>query len=409
MKVLIVSYRFPPANAVGAIRVGNEVRVITPRMPASGIGAAADAPGLRVLRTPWRNVNWLPERLSGGRAQVTTHGYGEADGIKAAARHLWLNAVDIPDVAVGWIPYARRAARGLAEHWRPDVVFGSFWPGSSLLAAGRVARDLAVPWVADYRDLWTGNPYSPLSGPRQRIDAILERRAMRDVAAITTVSDPLARELERLHGVPATVVMNGFDPEDLPGQLPRDPDGRLTLRHMGTIYEGRRDPSALFAALRDAPALRARVRVQFFGRNLANLRRLVEEYEVHDCVEIREPVDRVESLRLQAAADVLLLLTWDDPQDAGTLPGKLFEYLGIRRPILQVGADRGLSADLIRAGGFGEVATTPTQVRTALDGWQRQLDRSGSVEPPTGVARPFTRARQVAVLRDLLADVAHAK
>jgi hypothetical protein len=58
------------------------------------------------------------------------------------------------------------------------------------------------------------------------------------------------------------------------------------------------------------------------------------ELGVADRIFIRSRVPYRTALELQLQADVLLLLQWNDSQDEGAIPAKLFEYLYARRPIL---------------------------------------------------------------------------
>ena len=58
-------------------------------------------------------------------------------------------------------------------------------------------------------------------------------------------------------------------------------------------------------------------------------------------------------LKLQARSDILLLLTWNDPQEKGVFTGKLFEYIGSAKPILSIGAVDDVASNLIRDHNFG--------------------------------------------------------
>jgi hypothetical protein len=47
------------------------------------------------------------------------------------------------------------------------------------------------------------------------------------------------------------------------------------------------------------------------------------------------------ALEKQKESHLLLLLDWDDPNEKGVYSGKVFEYLGARRPILTIGGSIG--------------------------------------------------------------------
>jgi hypothetical protein len=67
--------------------------------------------------------------------------------------------------------------------------------------------------------------------------------------------------------------------------------------------------------------------------------------------------------------DVLLLCRWDNPAEDGIIPGKLFEYIGARRPVLSLGSLTGEAADIVRNGNFGLVSNDPMEIAQALRAW----------------------------------------
>jgi hypothetical protein len=69
------------------------------------------------------------------------------------------------------------------------------------------------------------------------------------------------------------------------------------------------------------------------------------------------------------SADILLLFQWSDKRDEGNLPGKIFEYLYARRPILLIGYEHGVADRLIRERGAGLASNSPEQIRDQLRAW----------------------------------------
>jgi hypothetical protein len=83
---------------------------------------------------------------------------------------------------------------------------------------------------------------------------------------------------------------------------------------------------------------------------------------------------------VQQASSVLLLLTVMGQK--GVLTGKLFDYLGARRPILAVPDDNGDVASLLRRTGAGLTANTPEQIARVLTDWHGQWQKTGQVQLP---------------------------
>ncbi len=87
------------------------------------------------------------------------------------------------------------------------------------------------------------------------------------------------------------------------------------------------------AAITDA------IRARGLGDNLVEL-----GYLPHD-----------ETVREQLEADFLLLPLRREPEYAKVLPGKIFEYLAARRPVLGIGQEDGAAASVLRDAAAGEM------------------------------------------------------
>ncbi|MDQ5820803.1 MAG: glycosyltransferase, partial [Actinomycetota bacterium] len=155
-----------------------------------------------------------------------------------------------------------------------------------------------------------------------KIEAALARRA----AAVATVNDPLARELERRFSLrtPARVVLNA------PELDPREPLERAEATHLAAVYQGALGPgrplSDLLDALEAAPSVRLGLRVvRFDARDLAAR---AEARGLGDRVDVLEPLPPhriADGLR-----DFEVGLIFDRPLTRNaelSLPNKLFEYL----------------------------------------------------------------------------------
>jgi glycosyltransferase involved in cell wall biosynthesis len=105
----------------------------------------------------------------------------------------------------------------------------------------------------------------------------------------------------------------------------------------------------------------------------------------------------------QRRADILLMMQWNDAREAGNLPGKLFEYLGARRPILGIGYEQGVAAEIIRNRGAGFFSNDADAIARQLRLWLAEKQKSGQVNPVDEEAMAgFSRAEQFAKLEEFL-------
>jgi glycosyltransferase involved in cell wall biosynthesis len=411
MRILLISYWFPPDGAVGAFRVGklatylhragHELRVLAgPESRAEPLKGT-----IQVVRTAGAPSN-VPQSASKS-ARLRDRG-----PIGRALRNHYHALVQIPDARKAWRRSALQAAETLLQAWRPDLILVSAPPRTGLLVARTLSRRGHVPFVAELRDPWAADPYSVVPFWRAWLDIWLERQVLRDAAGLVAVSPVVAERLARCHRRPVVTVMNGYSPEDLPPPGNRDGGEKLRIVHAGGLYEGRRDPSPLFEALARCGEARTRIEVLFLGPSAEEVLPLAARHGVEACVRVGAPVSHDKALVITAAADVLLLLQRNHPGDAGNIPAKFFEYLGVRRPILMLGCETGVVAAMIRARGAGRVSNDPDTIARQLMIWLETLPSGPPALPETaraGLARDEQFAQYLAFLGSLVPDCPPAR
>jgi glycosyltransferase involved in cell wall biosynthesis len=420
MRILIVSFYFPPYNSIAAVRVGktarylvtlgHEVRVVTADRQPFQQTLALEIPSERVRYTSWIDVKKPIHMLSGGQARI------DLGDIPPGAHQAWRRSpiwsllktfLFFPDEQVGWLPFAVRKCAQTVNQWKPDVILASSGPTTALVVAWLVSKRHQVPWVADLRDLWVDNHYYSHPEWRKKIERRLERRVLSSASGLITVSEPLASTLRRGYQKPTRVVLNGIDFDDYPAH-PVVPfrKGSVQILYTGRIYEGKRDPTPLFQALKLLGPLKEKLQVAFYGDNLNSVAQLARRTGVQSLVSVHPPVPYRESLRMQSESDALLLLLWNHPGEKGVYTGKLFEYLGAGRPILAVGPQDGAAADLIRARNAGFLASDPRRIAEKLKVWIDLKAQSGGIPsvPRDGLAS-LSRASQTGVLSEYLREL----
>ncbi|TCZ77520.1 hypothetical protein E0485_11050 [Paenibacillus albiflavus] len=430
MRILLISYFFPPYNTIGAVRtgkmakylakMGNEVYVLSAKNQPLQPSLSLEIPHDQVAYTNWMDVNKPVQFLLGGRAKIADRGYIPPKGILRKTfkffGHSYKTLVNFPDGQVGWVPYAIKEGARKIREWQPDIIYASAMPYSSLLIAKKLSTKFNIPWVAEFRDLWVDYQYYHYGFLRKKLEAWLERSTLITASGYITVSEPLAETLrKKYNSKPTKVIMNGFDLEDYPEENKRDQetissqDHVLRILYTGMVYEGKEDPSPLFKALHLLGDNGDHVRVVFYGRYLDTVRELAKRYHVEHLIEINSPVSYTESIQLQCNADVLLLLLWNDPMEKGIYSGKLFEYIGARRPILAIGSEDNVAADLVRERNVGVVQNDEMRIAELLLEWIKQKQIAPIPDKPIEAAMGLSREVQAEQLQQFLRSVLQMK
>lgn len=428
-RVLIVSFWFPPFNAIAAIRAGKlakhlrdqgwDVRVLT-AADTGDPSLAVEIPRESVTYTSWTDVDRHLEKALGrlrGRspesatpvaASASPQVARQPSALRKFARQVYKEIVRWPDNRVGWLHPAVTAGNKLLGSWRPDVIFATAPPPTTLLVADRLSRTHNVPWVAEFRDLWSDNPYYEYSSLRRWLERAWDQRVLTRASALVTVSPAWKRQIEVRYGRPTIVAMNGFVAEDFPEVPPVMPEaaGPLRIVYTGHIYQGYRDPTPLFEAIREVGATRSDLVVDFIGGEVESVRALATGCGVGDLVQAHPPVSYRRALELQLHADVLLHLQWCDPKDEGTIAGKIFDYLYTRRPILGIALEDSVAAKMIHERKAGLVTNNVAKIAAQLRTWLRAKQSGGVAPLPASSSAGLERAVQFEKIRVLLEEVA---
>jgi hypothetical protein len=118
------------------------------------------------------------------------------------------------------------------------------------------------------------------------------------------------------------------------------------------------------------------IRVRFYGSKDTWLPALIERYGLQGVVEVNGVIPRSEVLQRQTESQILLLLAMNIATDEGCYPGKLFEYLAARRPIMAIGGLKGATSELLARTGAGVQLFSSEEIRNfLLSAYQQYRDR----------------------------------
>lgn len=245
-----------------------------------------------------------------------------------------------PDDELNWEIPAFEKACSIIEGNKIDVILSSSSPVTCHIIAKNLKEKYKIPWIADFRDLWTQNhnyPYTPI---RKYFETKLEIDTVKNADYLTTVSQKLVEKLKNRYTDNTYCITNGFDPSNMSAK-PTSNLPKLTISYTGNIYNKMQNPNKIFSALHslitDGEIDRDKILVRFYSPQRRKLSKLVHKYELSDCVKLFEVVPRNEAIQIQKESHALLLFNWEDPTESGVYPSKVFEYLCAQKPIIATG------------------------------------------------------------------------
>ncbi len=331
------------------------------------------------------------------------------------------DAVMIPDESVLWVPSAVNLGLKVLRSQPIDAIYSTSPPESSQLVAAILSEKTGVPLIIDFRDPWIGNLHRKGKGIRHVIEQNLEAFAFSRAARIITVTESFrAAFIERYpqHRDKIFVVPNGYDAQDFKISAAPVRDGsKMVIYYGGILYE-KRSPrvflQGLAKALNDGRIPRDKIRVEFAGvfdypGKTANYDEVMRLH-LEDIVEVIGYLAHQEHVREMAAADILLLIGDQTVGSEAYVPAKLYEYLGMGKPILAV-TKTGESTRLIDMCHAGLVCdpVNPDKVAQQLvsyfEKWQEDRLSSWQHSP---LASKYERKEQAHMLSDHLTAISLA-
>ncbi|TWU54487.1 Glycosyl transferases group 1 [Rubripirellula tenax] len=264
----------------------------------------------------------------------------------------------IPDNRIAWKKDAVDRGLQIVRENNCRLVYATAPPFSSLLVGREIAMRAGLPLVIDFRDPWTRVPWGPRnkSWLANRWVARLEKKCVTDASAVVLNTPELENDFvthysqqprEKFSSIP-----NGFDPEiklridsytesrssaeesGATGSTVQESGGAMRLLHPGSVYRNR-DPRPIIDAIAKLHRSGLSVFLEQIGfcDDNFDLKNYAIEKGVGDLVEVKPAVPHDEMLRRMAKVDGFVLL---QPGTALQVPGKLFEMLLFRKPILAI-------------------------------------------------------------------------
>lgn len=356
-RVLILTYYWPPAGSSGVQRwlkfvkylrdYGWEPIVYTannPEVSAIDESLLNDIPeGIEVIRRNVPEPYGVYKFLSGNKKKIgvgfTSDSTKKRSLINSIA--IWIRGnLFIPDARMLWIAPSTSFLSKYLRKNPVDLIISTGPPHSLHLIGLKLNRKLNIPWIADFRDPWTGIYFYKdlkLTWLADYINRRLERKVLKNANLTVVVSKSMADRFKKIGVNRIEIVPNGFDYTDYNHDVTLN-NSVFSLVHVGTIPPNSNSKTfwkAISKMAENNTEFNEKLLIRFVGDVDKSVIESLKEYNLLGKTEILGYKAHSEIPSLQKSAQVLLVFIPSTSKEI--LTGKIFEYLAAKRPVIAIG------------------------------------------------------------------------
>lgn len=430
-KVLVITYYWPPSGGAGVQRwlkfvkylreYGWEPIIYTPEnaeSPAIDNSLFKDLPqNLTILKTKiWEPYNSYKKFVGRKKEDSIKAGFLSEKKNPSITEKIsvWIRGnFFIPDARKYWIKPSIKYLLNYLEDNPVDAMVSTGPPHSMHMIALGIKKKLHLPWLADFRDPWTNIDFYDKLMLSERADKRhrqMEQQVLKHADKLVTVSWNWAADFENLGASKVEVITNGFDSDDFKENsiIPAD---KFEIMHIGSMNKDR-NPVVFWETIRELvnedDSFAEKLRITFIGQTDYSVFEALEKNELNAFVEKIEYKPHDELMNRAGIATVLLLPLNNTPNVNGIIPGKLFEYLALNKPIFCIGPEDGDSARIIKECNAGIISNFEDKEKMRSDILKMYDAYKAGEKAKTGnekIKNNYSRKKLTGVLVELLNEM----
>lgn len=406
--VLFVSYYFPPAGGPGVQRVAKFARYLgefgwtpimlvpeNPEYQALDESLAKELPPDLIIRKarifePYDLYRKFTGVKKGVSLDVAVNKRGAKKSFKQRVAEFIRATFFIPDARIGWYKNAVAEGMKITKEYPISMIYSSSPPYTVSLVARKINKLSGIPWVAGFRDPWTGFESSTPNRwflPKS-IDKKLERSVFTDAKMVDVAWEGIREDVRgKYPKIPTSKfvhIPNGFDSADFPEhdivkRAIRERGEKFVITYSGSLY-GPRNPRTFLEAIRkligSGSVEKEKLHLRFVGRFGPDIHEMLDAPDVASMVEKIDYVAHSRAVELVQDSDALLLIVDDTATVGAIVPGKVYEYLGAMRPLIAFAPPDGAIGELLNETSGGKAIaqsdadSAASYIKTLYDAWQ---------------------------------------
>lgn len=359
-KLFLISYLFPPLNSAESIMVMRTVKGLAKLDWDITVLTVKESSSLDPL-----DKNLLPLVKDSAKIirSVSPERFLFSLPIIRSISSRLFSYLGIPEGQYPWLFSALKTGKRLIEKNQYDIIYSRACYHTSNIVGLELKRATRLPWVAHFSDPWVDNPYWKEiqytdRGEKKRRDNEyrLEEAIIREADAVvfvtTQTADLVMRKYPSTWKKKVKIIPHGYD-KDLTQNIEyrKKKEEVFKFVYTGSFYPGLRTPVNLLKAiniLTETKELVTQLHFVFIGSNCRMYKEIADDMGLGKIVEFHDQQPYMESLKVAADSDVLLLIDAPSSNSSIFLPSKLIDYLAFRKPILGLTPVKGAPADLLR-------------------------------------------------------------
>lgn len=388
-KVLVITYYWPPAGGPGVQRWLKFVKYLrdfdiepivyipeNPNYPIQDASLVSEIPdGIKIYSHPVKEPYGLAGLLSTRKTKRISSGLiNEQNQSILEKAMLWVRGnFFIPDARKNWVKPSVAYLSEIIHKEAIKTIITTGPPHSVHLIGYGLKQRHSLKWVADFRDPWTSIGYHKklkLTKSSEKKHKQLEYLVLNEADTIVVTSMITQSEFSAITSKPISVITNGYD-TTIGGDTHLDP--KFTFSHIGSLLSGR-NPSHLWSTLgqliQENNDFKQAFELHLTGVVSQDVLDNIYGHGLQPYTKLVPYITHNEAVLLQRKSQVLLLIEVNSEETKGIVPGKIFEYLAAKRPVLAIGP-KGWSVSTIiaetRAGKVFDYEDRSELKKTILD------------------------------------------
>lgn len=364
MKVLIITYYWPPAGGSGVQRWLKFVKYLRV-FDVEPVVYTVDNPeytlidetlhneipeNVEILKQPIWEPNSLLSKIKSKQKETSAGFLNPNPSFIEKKLHYIRANYFIPDSRKYWIKPSVRFISNYLKNNDIDLVITTGPPHSLHLIGLELQKQNSIKWIADFRDPWTEIDYFhqlPLTKASLKKHELLERKVLENADSVLVVGKTMKENFKKFNKN-IHVLTNGFDSNLINKNL--ELDKKFTITHIG-LMNADRNPLILWKVLAELLSkdkeFASDLQVKLIGKSASEVHSSIKKYELDDNVQFIGYLPHQKVLDHQRSSQVLLLVANNVPSAKGIITGKIFEYLQVKRPILAFAPKDGDLAEII--------------------------------------------------------------